>query len=168
MVKIDELMAPGEVVIKKQGGVTVMTGEVGMPTGDLFLTNTRLMLIPGSLWALVLPDPETLLRTRGFIQILLQDIKTVDKSVGNLKVKADKEYNFAVSLWQVNDWVDKLQKARSATVSPITQPQTQQSSAGPAPQQPATQSEKKRYCFNCGSPVRQEAQFCESCGTRLK
>jgi uncharacterized paraquat-inducible protein A len=168
MVKIEELMTPGEVVIKKQEGVTMMTGEMGMPTGDLFLTNTRLMHIPGSLWALVLPDPKTLLRTRGFIQILLQDIKTVDKSIGYLKVKADKEYNFAVSLWQVNDWVDQIQKAKSATISPRTQSQRHQSSAGPVPQMPATQSEKKRYCFNCGSPVRQEAQFCESCGTRLK
>jgi len=167
MVKIEELMATGEQVIKKQAGVTLMTGDIGMPTGDLFLTNTRLMLIPSSLWALVLPDPETLLRTRGFIQISLQDVKTVEKSLGYLKVKADKEYNFAVSMWHVNDWVNTLQKARSTLISPTPHPQTQQSSTGQAPQQ-TSQPGNRRFCFKCGSPVRPEAQFCESCGTRLQ
>ena len=167
MVEIEELMAPGEQVLKKQAGVTLMTGDVGMPTGDLFLTNTRLMLIPSSLWALVLPDPKTLLRTRGFIQISLQDVKSVEKSFAYLKVKANKEYNFAVSLWHVNNWVNAMQKAMSTPVLPTSHPQTQQSVTEQIQQQ-TSQPGKRRFCYKCGSPVQPEAQFCESCGTKLQ
>ena len=122
MVKIEELLIPGEAVIKKQGGITLGRG-IG-PTGDLFLTNSRLLFVPSRLWALVLPDPKTLVGRRDVTQIPLQKIKAARKSFGALKVQADQEYTFMVSVWKTGGWVDAVEQAMHAAMEP------------PAPAQP--------------------------------
>ena len=53
MVKIEELLTPGETVIKKQGGIQL--GHAMGPTGDLFLTNTRLIFLHKKRWAVISP-----------------------------------------------------------------------------------------------------------------
>lgn len=118
MVKIEELLVPGETVIKKQGGITLGRG-IG-PTGDLLLTNTRLLFIPSRLWALVLPDPKTLVGKGDVTQIPLQKIKAASKSFGALKVQADKDYSFMVSVWHTGGWVDAVEQAMRATIQPST------------------------------------------------
>lgn len=162
MVKIEELLTPGESVIKKQGGITLGRG-IG-PTGDLVLTNMRLLFIPSRLWALVIPDPKTLFGRGDAIEIALNDIKVTKKSWGALKVQAEKEYEFMVSVWNTGGWVDALQKAirspppiRSQTPAP---PQ--------APTIPSASRPTRRFCPNCGGSVKTEAKFCESCGTKLE
>lgn len=116
MVKIEEILIPGETVTKKQGGVTLGRG-IGS-TGDLFLTNTRLLFVPSRLWAMVLPDPKTLVGRRDVIQIPLQKIKAVKKSFGALKVQTDKEYTFMVSVWKTGGWVDAVEQAMRAAIEP--------------------------------------------------
>jgi hypothetical protein len=162
MIKIEELLTPGESVIKKQGGVTLGRG-IG-PTGDLVLTNMRLLFIPSKLWALVIPDPKTLFGGGDAIEIALQDIKVTKKSWGALKVQAEKKYEFMVSVWSTDGWIDALQQVirspppiRSQTPAP---PQ--------APPTPSASTPMRRFCPNCGSPVKPEAKFCESCGTGLQ
>lgn len=122
MVKIEELLVPGEVVIKKQGGVSLGRGI--SPTGDLFLTNARLLFVPSRLWALVLPDPKTLVGRRDVTQIPLQKIKSAGKSFGALKVQADQEYTFMVSVWKTGGWVDAVEHTMRTAMEP------------PAPAQP--------------------------------
>ena len=116
MVKIEELLVPGETLIKKQGGITLGRG-IG-PTGDLFLTNTRLLFVPSRLWALVLPDPKTLVGRRDVTQIPLQKIKAAKKSFGALKVQADQEYTFMVSVWKTGGWVDAVEQAMRTAMEP--------------------------------------------------
>lgn len=116
MVKIEELLIPGETVTKKQGGVTLGRG-IGS-TGDLVLTNNRLLFVPSRLWALVLPDPKTLVGRRDVTQIPLQNIKSVKKSFGALKVQADQEYTFTVSVWRTGGWVDAVEQAMHAAIEP--------------------------------------------------
>lgn len=118
MVKIEELLVPGETVIKKQGGVTLGRG-MG-PSGDLFLTNTRLLFVPSRLWSLVLPDPKTLVGRRDVTQIPLQKIKAAKKSFGALKVQADKEHTFMVSVWKTGGWVDAVEQAMHTAMQPPT------------------------------------------------
>ena len=122
MVKIEELLVPGETVIKKQGGVTLGRGMGS--TGDLFLTNTRLLFVPSKLWAVVLPDPKTLVGRRDVIQIPLQKIKVAKKSFGALKVQADKEYTFMVSVWKTGGWVDAVEQAMRTAIQPPTPAQS--------------------------------------------
>lgn len=162
MVKIEELLKPGESVIKRQGGVTLGRG-IG-PTGDLVLTNMRLLFIPSRLWASVIPDPKTLFGRKDAIEIALHDIKLTKKSLGALKVQAEKKYEFMVSVWNTGGWIDALQQAIRSP--PPTRTQT---SAPPqAPPPPSASRPTRRFCPNCGSPVKPEAKFCENCGTKLE
>jgi len=40
--------------------------------------------------------------------IPLQDIRSVTKSFGSVKVRADKEYQFMVSVWKAGGWVEAI------------------------------------------------------------
>lgn len=120
MVKTEDLLIPGESVIKKQSGVTLGRG-MGT-TGDLVLTNSRLLFVPSKLWALVLPDPKTLVGRRDVTQIPLQDITAAKKSFGALKVQADKEYTFMVSVWKTGGWVETVEQAMRTAIQPPAQP----------------------------------------------
>ena len=125
MVKIEELLETEEKVIKKQGGV--MAGRGIAPTGDLFLTNLRLIFLHKKRWALV---PFTGTLTGEDIQIPLQNIKSIKKSWGALKVLADKEYTFLVSALKTGGWIESIKQTMRTKVKPptITQHQAPQKS----------------------------------------
>lgn len=158
MVKIEELLTPGERVIKKKRGVMVEKG--GRGTGDLYLTNTRLLFINKKRWALLAPIYVGALTAKD-IQIPLQNITTVKKSWGRLKVQADKEYSF--SGLRAGGWVDAVQQAMRMPMHPPAYPRA------PQPQAPAySQPTVRRFCPNCGRPVKPEERFCGNCGAGLQ
>lgn len=158
MVKIEELLTLGESVIKKQGRITV-GNMAGMPSGDLCLTNRRILFLHSKGWSLLSSAPGAALMDKNII-IPLQDIKSVKKGFGSLKVQADKEYEFMVSAWKAGGWVDAVQQAIRAPPS-THQPQTY-------PQTPRSQPAPRRFCTNCGSPLKPEDKFCGSCGARVQ
>jgi len=75
----------------------------GTPVGDLYLTDKRLIFVHSKSWSVLSPtapylSPAGVLLGKD-IMIPLQDVKSVSKTVlGYVKVKADKEYQFAVSV----------------------------------------------------------------------
>lgn len=166
MGKIEDLLAADEHVTKKQGSVQLVVGEHGMPTGDLYLTDRRLIFLVGKGRSVLTPGAG--IGAKDLI-LSLQDIKSVDKgALGYVKIRVDKEYQFAVSVWHSGGWVDAIKQAIALYPS----------AAAPAPMPPAgqpmgrarppAQPSASRFCHNCGNPVRPEARFCESCGTRLE
>ena len=164
MGKIEELLTADERVIKKQGKVQLAVGEFGMPWGDLYLTNKRLIYLVSKGWSLGF-SPGAGLGTRD-LTFSIPEIKSVNKSIGYVKVKTDKEYQFAVSLWNAGSWVDAIQQAIALYPPPASQPL---SIPPPPPSQMAQPPQPtKRYCPNCGNLVKPEARFCESCGTKLQ
>jgi hypothetical protein len=168
MGKIEDLLMADERVIKKQGGVQLSIGEPGMPTGDLCLTNKRLIFLVSKGWSVLTPGAG--IGSRDLI-LSLQDVKSVDKgALGNLKIRADREYQFAVSLWHSGGWVDAIKQAIALYPPPTSQqtPIQQPSHATSQAAQPRPTSTARRFCPKCGNPVKPEALFCESCGTRLQ
>jgi hypothetical protein len=165
MGRIEELLAPDERVIKKQDKVQLAVGEFGMPWGDLSLTNKRLIYLVSKGWSVGF-SPGAGLGSKD-LMFSIQDIKSVSKSIGYLKVKTDKEYQFAVSVWNTGSWVDSIQQAITLYPSPASQPPP---IPPPPPPSQMTQPPQitKRYCPNCGNVVKPEAKFCESCGTKLQ
>ncbi|MDH5375731.1 MAG: GRAM domain-containing protein [Candidatus Bathyarchaeota archaeon] len=93
MITIEELLTPGERVIKKHTA-TLEKGAACMLVGYLYLTNTRLLFIPKKRWALALSTAAPSLIGLRIVQVPLQSIKTVKKSWGRLKAQADKEYTY--------------------------------------------------------------------------
>jgi hypothetical protein len=165
MGKIEELLTADERVIKNQGNVQLLVGEIGMPWGDLYLTNKRLNYIISKGWSLLSLGGG--LGARDLI-FSIQDIKSVNKSLGYIKIKTDKEYQFAVSAGNTGSWVDAIQQAIALYPPPSTQ-----SSSTPQPGQPSSQTRQpaqaaRKFCPNCGNPVKPEARYCESCGTKLQ
>lgn len=166
MVKIEELLTPDEHVTKHQGSVQLAIGEIGMPAGDLYLTNKRLIFLISKGWSLLTSGAG--IGSKDLI-FSIQDIKSVGKSFGYLKVKTDKEYQFVAGLWTASGWADAIQQAITLNPPlptppppPIPQPQPPQSQMSQPPQQP------KRFCPHCGNAVKPEARFCDNCGTKLQ
>jgi hypothetical protein len=166
MGKIEDLLMPDEQITKKQATVQLLVGQGGMPSGDLYLTNKRLIFLVSRGWSLVTPGAGI-----GATDVLLslQDVKSIDKSLGYIKIKADKEYAFSVSIWHTGGWVNAVRQAIA-----LYPPPTSQTASTPPPgpsigqvRQPA-QPSARRFCPSCGSPVSSEARFCESCGGRLQ
>jgi len=160
MVNIEELLTSGENVIKKQS--RVMYDYSGGPTGDLYLTNMRLIFLPKKRWALL--SPGALLGKD--ILIPLQSIRMVSKaSFGSVKVQSDKEHRFFVSLWNTGSWVDTIQQAMSTTQKqypPGQQPRFQQQYRPPPPPPSSVHN-----CNNCGRPLEFIHQYnrwyCRTC-----
>jgi hypothetical protein len=165
MGKIEELLTADERVTKRQGNVQLAVGEIGMPWGDLYLTNKRLILIVSKGWSVLSPGAGIDARN---LMFSIQDIKSVNKSLGFIKIKTDKEYQFAVSAWNAGGWVDAIQQAITLYPPPASQPPPISQPGQPLGQMgPPTQT-SRRFCPNCGNAVKPEARFCESCGTRIQ
>ncbi len=140
MVGIDELLTPGEVVIKTQG--RVMSDIYLDEVGTLFLTNKRLLF----------------LRTFGgnIIIIDLQNIRSVSKgSAGSITIQADKEYFFGVTIFQRGAWIDAIntaiysfQRFPQQPSPPFQTSQQQQTPPLPPPQQA-----NPLRCPSCGRPA---------------
>lgn len=167
MTKIEELLAADEQIIKKQSGVTLSKGSRGIPGGDLYLTNRRLIFLFSKGWSILSPTPGAGWTGKDIV-LSLQDIKSVSKGRASLKVEADKAYEFTVSLWHAGSWADAVQQAIALyppeQVPPYAPPPQP---TGPAPQT-TPQPPRGKFCPNCGNSVRPEARFCESCGTKLQ
>jgi hypothetical protein len=163
MGKIEELLTADERLIKKQDKVQLAVGEFGMPWGDLYLTNKRLIFLVSKGWSVGF-SPGAGLGSKDLI-FSIQDIKSVNKSLGYVKVKTDKEYQFAVSVWNTGSWADAIQQAIAFNPPPPSQP-------APVPPPPSQMQQPpqpaRRFCPSCGSPVKPEARFCENCGTKLQ
>ena len=165
MGKIEELLTADERVTMHQGHVQLAVGEIGMPAGDLYLTNKRLIFIISKGWSLLTDGVGIGAKDLIFP---VQEIKSASKSFGYMKIKTDKEYQFVVGIWKAGDWVNAVQQAIAlhpppATLSPpIPQP--------PQPPRQTMQSAQasRSFCPNCGNAVKPEARFCESCGTKLQ
>ena len=139
MVGIDELLTPGEVIIKTQRRVMfdIYAGDVG----TLFLTNKRLLF----------------LRMFGGnnIIIYLQNIRSVSKgSAGSLSIQADRDYSFGVTIFQRGAWIDavntaiySLQRFPHQSSPPFQTSQQQQTP--PLPPPPPQQANPLR-CPSCG------------------
>jgi hypothetical protein len=167
MGKIEDILMADEQVKKKQSGVQMSTGQPGMPNGDLYLTNKRLIFIVSK--GLSILTPGAGIGSKDTI-LSLQDIKSVEKSMAHLKIKTDKEYQFAVSAWHTTGWVDAMQEAIALCPPPSSQAPSIQPPEPPASQtrRQAPEKSARKFCPHCGSSVRSEAKFCESCGTRLQ
>lgn len=104
LAKIEELLESGEVITKKKGGVAVG----GTAYGTLYLTNRRLMWIKSG-WQIF---PGELFLERGkAIQIPLDAITRVEKGLATLKVHADREYRFGVTVFAAGDWRKAVDEA---------------------------------------------------------
>lgn len=165
---IEELLTPGESVIKKQSGV--MFG--GMPTGDLYLTNRRLIWLHKKRWGLLLPGA----LVGKDVQIPLQNISMVSKGrLGTLKIQADKEYSFSVSVWNTGGWVDAVQQVMRSSSQPSAYPpsysQTPPYRHTPPPPPPPPTNAAGRFCPNCGHPAEFVQQYnrwyCRTCNRYL-
>jgi len=165
MGKIEELLTADERVIKNQGNVQLAVGEFGMPWGDLYLTNKRLIYLVSKGWSVLSPGAGMGARDLIFS---IQDIKSVNKSLGYIKIKTDKEYQFAVSAWNTGSWMDAIQQAIA-----LYPPPSSQAIPTPQPGQPSSQMRQptqpaRKFCPKCGNAVKPEARYCESCGTKLQ
>ena len=161
MVKIEELLMPDEKVVKQQG--KIQAGNMpGMPVGDLYLTNKRLVFLHSKGWSLLTPTPGGAVMGKD-IMISLQDVKSVKKGfAGTLKVQADKEYQFSVTVWNAQGWVNAVLQA-CALIPPPVGEQTSTSAQTPNPSQG-----KKSFCANCGTQLRSGDKFCSSCGAKVQ
>ena len=138
---ITDLLHPGESVIMQQ--------RIDVPTGDLYLTNMRLIF--RRLGKLGGKD----------IQIPLQNIKRVWKSFVLLKVQANQEYEFMVNIGPAGKWVTAIQHAHQR----LTQPSTFQPRGSPQPSVPQTMDQKP--CTSCGAPLvyvhKYSRYYCNNC-----
>lgn len=161
MVKVEELLMSDEKIVKQQG--KIQAGNMpGIPVGDLYLTNKRLIFLHSKGWSLLTPTPGGALFGKD-ITIPLQDIKEVKKSFGGtLKVQADKEYQFLVTVWNAQGWVDAVLQT-CALIPPPVGEQTSTPAQTPSPSQG-----KRSFCVNCGSQLRSGDKFCSSCGAKVQ
>jgi hypothetical protein len=176
MGKIDEILMPDEKVIKSQRRIQVGSGTFGMPSGDLFLTNKRILFIHSKGWSLLSPAAGSSLFGKN-LQISLHDIQSVKKGFGSVKIKADKEYSFMVSAWKSGGWENAIQLAINSLSQPPTnvQPASETSSSPIAKE--AQEYEKKEIirmkevivkirCPYCQSLYDETLDVCPRCGAK--
>ena len=157
---IEEVLMPGENVIKKQSGV-MGNG----PTGDLHLTNKRLIFLNKKRWAILSINPIGGLTGKDII-LPLENISAITTTFNGIKVQADKNYDFTVGRFgKREEWVNAIQQEKHKA----QYPQSQQPSWGPirTPPPPPPPSTSSRFCPSCGRPVEFIHQYnrwyCRSC-----
>jgi hypothetical protein len=175
MVKIEDLLMPGEKIVKVQEKVQI-GNMAGTPVGDLYLTDKRLIFVHSKSWSVLSPtapylSPAGVLLGKD-IMIPLQDVKSVSKTVlGYVKVKADKEYQFAVSVLRSQGWVDAIMQACALCrqpAPPLPPPPPSPRQEPMPPQMPRPQSSIGPFCSHCGSLLRPDDKFCSNCGAPAK
>lgn len=169
MVKIEEILMQGERVVKVQEKIT-LGNKAGMPMGDLYLTDRRLIFLPSKALSILSPVAPYVSPAGAFlgktVVIQLQDIRSVSKNVlGYLKVQTDTEYQFNVSFVRTKEWVETIQQAiqssRQAPVPPPPPPPTQSPNF---PQPPTPPTSENAFCTRCGNLLGSEDKFCRRCG----
>ena len=160
MGKIEELLIPGERVIKKKGGVTA--SHQGSGTGDLHLTNQRLIFTPKKRYALLGQIFSASLIAKDLL-IPLQNITSLEIGfLRDLIVQANKKYSF--SGLNARNWVEAIKQASSTPQQSYPQqPQFQSQPPPPPPPPPSS----PRFCGNCGKPLEFIQQYnrwyCRNC-----
>lgn len=155
---------PGENVIKKQSGV--QAGGPG-PTGDLHLTNRRLIFLNKRRFSLVSINPLGALMGKD-IMLPLENINVIGTTFSGIKVQADKEYQFTVGRFgKREEWVNAIQQEKHrAQYSPTQQPSWGSSRTAPLPPPPPPAT-SGNFCPSCGRPTELIHQYnrwyCRSC-----
>ena len=157
MGKIEDLLLSGERVIKNQKKI-VVGSMVGMPAGDLYLTNQRLIFLCSRVWSLLSPGGVAAATGRTVV-IPLEEIKSVKKGFGSVKVQSNKEYEFKVSVIRANEWVDSILEA-----SALSSPSSSQIPPAQSPTLNEAQTVGHNFCNICGRPLKPEDRFCSNCG----
>ena len=175
MGKIDEILMPDEKLIKSQRRIQVGSGIFGMPSGDLFLTNKRILFIHSKGWSLLSPAAGSSLFGKN-LQISLHDIVSVNKGFGIVKIKADKEYSFMVSAWKSGGWVDAIQLAINSLSQPPTNVQPASEASSPIAKEVQAYEKKeiirvkeviiKVRCPYCQSLYDETLDVCPRCGAK--
>ena len=149
MGKLEETLTAGEQVVKQRGGVTINSG--GRGTGDLYLTNHRVLFLHKKRWALLAPFYASAAMGQD-LTIPLQSITNIKKGfLQDLQIQADKSYSFTGV--DANAWIDTLQRMMRPAATPTWTP---------TPRPPAAPT--TRFCTNCGSPFTAQVKFCGHCG----
>ena len=159
MGKIENILHHDERVIKKQGKINY-SSKAGMPVGDLYLTNKRLIFMVSRGWSFFSISPSGALTGKD-VSIPLEQINKVEKgSLGDLKVQADKLHIFSVTVFKASGWLDAILQATSTQPPQFTQPQTPTST-------PTPQVGTNNFCSNCGLSLKPAAKFCSNCGAKV-
>jgi hypothetical protein len=176
MGKIDKILMPDEKIIKSQSRIQVGKGMWGMPYGDLFLTNTRLVFIHSKGWSLLSPLAGSSLMGKN-LQIPLQEIQSVEKGLGTVKIKTDKEYGFMVTVWKVGGWIEAIQQAiNNLTPAPAQVEPTPDSPSSPIAEEERLPEKKeiirmkevvvKVRCPYCQGLYDELLDVCPRCGAK--
>ena len=159
--KVEDILHHDEKVIKKQGKIQC-TSTVGMPVGDLCLTNKRLLFLVSRGWSLLTFTPSGSLTGKNLV-IPLEEINSVKKgSLGSLNVEADKVYVFSVSVFKVSGWGDSILQATS-----LQPPSFEESKTPSETSSVSSQVGGNNFCSNCGSSLKSGAKFCGNCGAKV-
>ena len=163
MTDLQDVLMPGETVIKTQNGVTVNGPG---PTGDLHLTNRRLLFLNKRRWAAISINPLGSLLGKDLL-LPLDNIRDVATTFSGFKVKADKDYEFGVGRFgKREEWVTAIQQEQQRLRYPSTQqpPWGATQTLPPPPPPPDTPSQ---FCPSCGKPAQFIHQYnrwyCYSC-----
>lgn len=164
MGKIEDLLLPNETIVKKQEGIKLENID-GMPNGNLYLTDRRLIFAYSRAMSMFSYPNQLGVFLGKDVVIQLKDIKSVKKGLlGSLKVKADREYDFTVSVVRSQGWVDAVMQACSQFLRPPPPP-SPNSQQGPVyPLRPPAETSASPFCSHCGRPLRPDDKFCRNCG----
>lgn len=173
MVRIEEILTPGERIIKVQEKIT-LGNKAGTPMGDLYLTDRRLIFLHSKAWSMLSPvgpyiSPAGALLGKT-VAIQLQDIRSVSKNVlGYLKVQTDTEYQFNVSFVRTKEWVETIQQAiQSSRQAPMPPPPPPPTQSPTFPQPPRPPASANAFCTRCGNLLGPQDKFCRRCGASAR
>jgi len=179
LVKIEELLQPGETMIKEGGGgaftqITYVKSLTSNTQGRLILTNSRLLFVPGNFQN---TDATMLVALRLFkspdsVQIPLSSITNIEKGWGEqLTVHADKKYDFR-GMRGAGDWLTAIEQARAGArqAPPVVEQRATRQQPPPPPrqQQAPPRAAGAGFCPSCGKPLRPQDKFCPECGANTQ
>jgi RNA polymerase subunit RPABC4/transcription elongation factor Spt4 len=175
LVKLEELLEPGETLIKEGGGgaftqVTWVKSLANNIQGRLVLTDRRLFFVPGNFQN---TDATMLVALRLFrspdsVSIPLGSITKVEKGWGEqLGIYTDKKYDFR-GMRGAGDWQKAIEQARATPQpqAPRVQAAPQQAAPRKATPPPPPAAAGSSFCNNCGRALRPQDKFCPGCGTK--
>jgi hypothetical protein len=156
MVTIETVLAPTETVIKHE---YVHQGMIH--AGDLYVTTTRVLFLYRT-WG----------KSDDYLSIPLSTIRQVRRRWASLIITAEQEYNFTMTLWSVQSWVDAITSARQTAQAAPRQPVAQDGLTAPGPIRRTPPQSSSVTCPTCGrTPVfvsRYGRYYCNTCQKYLE